>query len=289
MSKEIEQKAIGGLKELYIECTKLVCSIYNGDVVNNITITEYSKGKVEFLPVINWFVGKQFELSLLYSGSVTIKNVKGSFEGLFYDKASCLYSEIRTNIESYWNDKKLLQGYIKGLYSLVSWEDLISKDKACMNWLCNIDKQEYSDNREIFVFWVRFIECKKYLEANIKALLEEYGLNSGEPQQMTKLVVDDNLPSKITKKEVECYEKAINSGMAEKTEDGYKWLYNNGSKASLAYFLYKLFNPNGTGQIPYQRLNKLWNVTRLDSALSQTLNAKHPQRWRTQIESLFTN
>ena len=289
MSKEIEQKAIGGLKELYIECTKLVCSIYNGDVVNNITITEYSKGKVEFLPVINWFVGKQFELSLLYSGSVTIKNVKGSFEGLFCDKASCLYSEIRTNIESYWNDKKVLQGYIKGLYSLVSWEDLISKDKACMNWLCNIDKQEYSDNREIFVFWVRFIECKKYLEANIKALLEEYGLNSGEPQQMTKLVVDDNLPSKITKKEVECYEKAINSGMAEKTEDGYKWLYNNGSKASLAYFLYKLFNPNGTGQIPYQRLNKLWNVTRLDSALSQTLNAKHPQRWRTQIESLFTN
>ena len=289
MSKEIEQKAIGGLKELYIECTKLVCSIYNGDVVNNITITEYSKGKVEFLPVINWFVGKQFELSLLYSGSVTIKNVKGSFEGLFYDKASCLYSEIRTNIESYWNDKKVLQGYIKGLYALVSWEDLISKDKACMNWLCNIDKQKYSDNREIFVFWVRFIECKKYLEANIKALLEEYGLNSGEPQQMTKLVVDDNLPSKITKKEVECYEKAINSGMAEKTEDGYKWLYNNGSKASLAYFLYKLFNPNGTGQIPYQRLNKLWNVTRLDSALSQTLNAKHPQRWRTQIESLFTN
>ena len=289
MSKEIEQKAIGGLKELYIECTKLVCSIYNGDVVNNITITEYSKGKVEFLPVINWFVGKQFELSLLYSGSVTIKNVKGSFEGLFCDKASCLYSEIRTNIESYWNDKKLLQGYIKGLYSLVSWEDLISKDKACMNWLCNIDKQKYSDNREIFVFWVRFIECKKYLEANIKALLEDYGLNSGEPQQMTKLVVDDNLPSKITQKEVECYEKAINSGMAEKTEDGYKWLYNNGSKASLAYFLYKLFNPNGTGQIPYQRLNKLWNVTRLDSALSQTLNAKHPQRWRTQIESLFTN
>lgn len=289
MSKEIEQKAIGGLKELYIECANVVCSIYNGDVVNNITITEYSKDKVEFFSVINWFVWKQFELSLLYSGSVTIKNVKGSFEGLFYDKASCLYSEIRTNIESYWNDKKLLQGYIKGLYSLVSWEDLISKDKACMNWLCNIDKQKYSDNREIFVFWVRFIECKKYLEANIKALLEEYGLNSGEPQQMTKLVVDDNLPSKITKKEVECYEKAINSGMAEKTEDGYKWLYNNGSKASLAYFLYKLFNPNGTGQIPYQRLNKLWNVTRLDSALSQTLNAKHPQRWRTQIESLFTN
>ena len=215
MSKEIEQKAIGGLKELYIECAKVVCSIYNGDVVNNITITEYSKDKVEFLPVINWFVGKQFELSLLYSGSVTIKNVKGSFEGLFYDKASCLYSEIRTNIESYWNDKKLLQGYIKGLYSLVSWEDLISKDKACMNWLCNIDKQEYSDNREIFVFWRRFIECKKYLEANIKALLEEYGLNSGEPQQM-------EMPKKLCTDEAKRYfELAINKGLMNSK---YEWL-----------------------------------------------------------------
>ena len=215
MSKEIEQKAIGGLKELYIECTKLVCSIYNGDVVNNITITEYSKGKVEFLPVINWFVGKQFELSLLYSGSVTIKNVKGSFEGLFCDKASCLYSEIRTNIESYWNDKKVLQGYIKGLYSLVSWEDLISKDKACMNWLCNIDKQEYSDNREIFIFWRRFIECKKYLEANIKALLEEYGLNSGEPQQM-------EMPKELCTDEAKRYfELAINKGLMNSK---YEWL-----------------------------------------------------------------
>lgn len=228
MSKEIEQKAIGGLKELYIECTKLVCSIYNGDVVNNITITEYSKGKVEFLPVINWFVGKQFELSLLYSGSVTIKNVKGSFEGLFCDKASCLYSEIRTNIESYWNDKKVLQGYIKGLYSLVSWEDLISKDKACMNWLCNIDKQEYSDNREIFVFWRRFIECKKYLEANIKALLEEYGLNSGEPQQM-------EMPKELCTDEAKRYfDLAINKGLMNSK---YEWLEG---KELLACFCQKM-------------------------------------------------
>lgn len=226
MSKEIEQKAIGGLKELYIECTKLVCSIYNGDVVNNITITEYSKGKVEFLPVINWFVGKQFELSLLYSGSVTIKNVKGSFEGLFCDKASCLYSEIRTNIESYWNDKKVLQGYIKGLYSLVSWEDLISKDKACMNWLCNIDKQEYSDNREIFVFWRRFIECKKYLEANIKALLEEYGLNSGEPQQM-------EMPKELCTDEAKRYfELAINKGLMNSK---YEWLEGKELLASFCH------------------------------------------------------
>lgn len=110
-----------------------------------------------------------------------------------------------------------------------------------------------------------------------------------EPQQVTPIGVNNNSPSKITQKEVAYYDKVVTSDMAEKTEDGYKWLYNNGSKASLAYFLYKLFNPNGTGQIPYQRLNKLWGVTRLDSALTQALNAKHAQQWRTQIDSLFTD
>lgn len=108
-------------------------------------------------------------------------------------------------------------------------------------------------------------------------------------QNLDKEVLKNDLPSRLTKDEALYYNKAIKKKMAQESENGYKWLYNNGSKASLAYFLYKLFNPNGTGQIPYQRLNKLWNVKRLDSALSQTLNAKHPQRWRTQIESLFTN
>ena len=93
----------------------------------------------------------------------------------------------------------------------------------------------------------------------------------------------------LTPKETEYYQKAIDCGMAEKTANGYKWLYKNGSKASLAYFLYKLFNPSGTGQIPYQRLNTLWNVTRLDSALYQVIDAKNPQQWRTQIDNLFTN
>lgn len=110
-----------------------------------------------------------------------------------------------------------------------------------------------------------------------------------EPQQVTPTGVNNNSQSKITPKEFTYYDKAVKFGMAEKTKDGYKWLYDNGSKASLAYFLYKLFNPNGTGQIPYQRLNILWGVTRLDSALTQVLNAKKPQQWRIPIDRLFTD
>lgn len=97
------------------------------------------------------------------------------------------------------------------------------------------------------------------------------------------------LTSDMTTKEFIYYDKAIEFGMAEKTDNGYKWLYNNGSKASLAYFLYKLFCPKGTGQIPFKRLNILWNVTRMDSALNQVLSAKNNQPWRVQIDCLFTD
>lgn len=109
-----------------------------------------------------------------------------------------------------------------------------------------------------------------------------------EPQQITKIGVKNNSLSKLTKAEVDYYGKAVKSGMAEKTEDGYKWKYNNGSKASLAYFLNKIFNPDGTGQIPFKKLDVLWDVSRLDSALDKAINAKNPQQWRTDIDKLFT-
>ena len=109
-----------------------------------------------------------------------------------------------------------------------------------------------------------------------------------EPQQITKIGVKNNSLSKLTKAEVEYYGKAVKSGMAEKTEDGYIWKYNNGSKASLAYFLYRIFNPNGTGQIPFKKLDVLWDVSRLDSALDKAISAKNPQQWRTDIDKLFT-
>mgnify|MGYP004523264295 CR=1 FL=1 len=85
------------------------------------------------------------------------------------------------------------------------------------------------------------------------------------------------------------FNKAVENGMAEITKDGYKWIYNNGTKASLSYFLHKVFNPKGTGRLPFQALEKLWNVTRLDSALAQVLSAKKPQKWRNQIDNLFIN
>lgn len=104
----------------------------------------------------------------------------------------------------------------------------------------------------------------------------DYALPKIEPQQ-----------EKLTEKEFLSYGKAIKRGMAEKTENGYKWLYKNGSLASLAYFINKIFNSDGTGRIPYKRLQRLWNVNRLDSAVSRLFNAKGTQEWEKKIDELF--
>lgn len=264
MSKEIEIKAIGGLKELYIECAKVLHSIYiNGIAIDKETITEYSKDGVQELPVINWLVGKQFKIALLCCGSITTENVKERFEGLFCDKASNLYNEIRTNIECYRNDKIILQGYIKGVLSLISWEDFISKDKACLNWLCNISKQEYSDNREIFVFWGRFVECKKHLEDNIKALLEEYGLYSEtvsvEPQQIV-------MPKELCTNEAKKYfDLAINKGLMD---NKYKWLK---TKALLVCFCSGLSDKLSLGKgdrIAWKPFEELFDVKNMRRTLN---------------------
>ena len=130
------------------------------------------------------------------------------------------------------------------------------------------------------------IKDKDIIEANAIFLtwLEILGVTASPPKKNKKTKVEE-----LTEREKKYYERAITNGMAEKTEEGYKWLYNNGSKASLAYFLYKVFNPNSTGQIPYKRLNKLWNVTRLDSSMTNMLDARQPQKWRPAIDILFTN
>jgi hypothetical protein len=119
--------------------------------------------------------------------------------------------------------------------------------------------------------------------------IEEAIPKTETPQNLDKEISKNDLPSRLTKDEALYYNKAIEKGFAKENDNGYKWLYNKGSKASLAYFLYKIFNPNGMGKIPFKRLDMLWGVKRLDSALSQVIDAKNPQRWRTQIDNLFTN
>ena len=91
-----------------------------------------------------------------------------------------------------------------------------------------------------------------------------------------------------TERERKYFDKAINVGLMEKTDSGYRWNHNNGLKASLGYFLNRVFNPKGMTQIPYRRMENLFNVSRLDSAVGKAVrDVDKPQKWRPEIDILF--
>lgn len=118
-----------------------------------------------------------------------------------------------------------------------------------------------------------------YLRGSLQKVIEVWGRECGAGK--------NGFNGKETEREKEYFAKAIEAGLMEKTNSGYKWLHNNGLKASLGYFLNRVFNPKGTAQIPYQRMENLFNVTRLDTATDQALTAKKPQKWRKEIDTLF--
>ncbi len=88
-------------------------------------------------------------------------------------------------------------------------------------------------------------------------------------------------------REIKYFARAVEAGLMRESNGGYTWLHKGGRKASLGYFIHEVFNPKGTEQIPYQRLEKLFNITRLDVALDQAINSKTPQKWRPEIDVLF--
>lgn len=93
----------------------------------------------------------------------------------------------------------------------------------------------------------------------------------------------------VTDRAIEYFTTAIKKGYMKKTETGYKWLYGGarGCKVCLAYFTEKVFCPNNNESYPETELDKLFGVTRLQSALTQMYDAKKPQKWRNDIDSLF--
>ena len=115
------------------------------------------------------------------------------------------------------------------------------------------------------------------LAVKVKSLLE------GKTQQNN----DNKQPQQETEREKEYFAKAIQAGLMKKDGENYKWLHNNGLQSSLGYFLKMVFNPKGTAQIHYKRMENLFKVSRLDSAIDRALSVKKPQKWRKEIDVLF--
>lgn len=115
-----------------------------------------------------------------------------------------------------------------------------------------------------------------------------YSLWCEEQITATKANSPQTIPQELnTDRAKEIFAKAVKAGYMEKIATGYKWLYNSGSKASLAYFIMQVFSPDNTKQIPFKALGQLFDVTRLDRALDQATTAKKPQQWRGAIDNLL--
>lgn len=182
MSNEIENKAIGTLKELYTMCAKLVHIIYNGEVVDiEAPVTISSPNGCKDVPLYKWFAKK--EANMIFADGVGFGAFagKGDFWRLFSDKDSNLYREIDGNIQALSLNEKILQGYIKRLLGAVDhWEEVEEPQQ--------IDQTTLFKNGFILEGWKIYKRCKKQLEGNIKAILKDYGLQvetvSDKPQQV---------------------------------------------------------------------------------------------------------
>ena len=133
--------------------------------------------------------------------------------------------------------------------------------------------------------------CSVY---NVKSIIWNYVLSETiiaelkqQAVELSKNVSGGKRQEKITDLEMQYFKKAIEAGYMQETENGYNWLHNNGMKASLAYFLKKVFNPDGTKITPFKMLENLFNKTNLAVATSRLLDVKKEQKWRGEIDALF--
>jgi len=101
-----------------------------------------------------------------------------------------------------------------------------------------------------------------------------------------------------TQKAQKAFVQAIAKGwMKQRPEGGFEWLGfgRNGYKAKLSYlcaevygYKYKSGMGNVGEKVPYEALEKLFDVTRLDRAMQQVFEADKPQRWRLLIDQAIT-
>lgn len=132
----------------------------------------------------------------------------------------------------------------------------------------------------------------------IREHIERYELVHGKPQQeqATPEPQQSILPKELNTREAETYfSEAIDRGWIERRGNNLRWT-GFGKKpcvAQLAYLCSRVYgyvynNDRNEGErVPYKALEKLFSVERLDRSLKQVYEAKSPQHWRQDIDSLF--
>lgn len=150
----------------------------------------------------------------------------------------------------------------------------------------------FPQNQDRARFEVIMEKYREKLSFKYQVIAKKFELNKNRWEVESNISKSQPLPDAInTERAKKYFPRAVEAGYMELTETGYKWLFGGaaGGKARLAYFLHKVYNPDGCSQIPYKRLNALFGVVRLDVAIDQMLYAKRAQKWRPQIDILFND
>ncbi|WP_314311643.1 hypothetical protein [Hoylesella saccharolytica] len=147
---------------------------------------------------------------------------------------------------------------------------LVSNDDGTFSIIGNRDTNQIEDDRENILNIIETTDddALKLNPTKIK-WLKEWQHNGRVKHNMTKLPVGLDTDEAIKR-----FAKAEQVGIIEKTQTGYK--RKGISKAQLAYFLQKIYqpNPNNSVQFPDAALSDLFGENRLGKAASQLLNNK---------------
>lgn len=115
---------------------------------------------------------------------------------------------------------------------------------------------------------------------------------SNEQSESIKLENIELPPRLCTDKAKRNFRIALDNKLIERTQEGYKWIFKNGHKASLAEFLEITYCDSATDYIKHdvcKELENVFGVKRLDRALQQTVSGETPavQEWKAYLKNLF--
>lgn len=83
-------------------------------------------------------------------------------------------------------------------------------------------------------------------------------------------------------------DEAITYQYIKRNGDAYKWVFGGRrGLVRLGYFVSQIYRSKYYSPIPFRFLNKLFGVSRLDSAIDRCLGTKNPQKWRGEIDTLI--
>lgn len=216
------------------------------------------------------------------------------FEELFFYKAKeDIEGEGITN-EKIEETAARLSGYV------LESDDISTAAAVCLNMICrellNIEQRlgaGYKANHQQIMLgrWSNLLEgvIKRLQGVSVGVMPEDVAVKYFYKHRRLDLsCLAENQPQEpSTDRAKKAFAAAVKVGFMEKTGTGYEWKYNNGSNASLAYFVVKVYSPDNTSQTPFTALGRLFGVSRLDSHADQVFQAKKEQKWRAGIDELL--